>query len=206
MHARAKSSSDGNSRFAADEYIFGKRPNRFLASQAQRLRPGMRALCVADGEGPNSAWLASRRLEVTAFDFSAIGLGKARRLAQGAGVRVDYRLCAAEDWNWGEARYDVVVAIFVQFASPLLRTRRFFGMKQALESGGLLILQGYRPEQIEYGTGGPKRRENMYTEKLLLDSFADLEILQLASHDNLVHEGSGHSGMPALIDLVARRR
>ena len=92
------------------------------------------------------------------------------------------------------------------FASPPERQRMFEGMKCALKPGGILILQGYRPEQIEYGTGGPKRRENMYDEPLLRESFADLEILHFASHDDLIDEGPGHSGMSALIDMVARQR
>jgi hypothetical protein len=81
----------------------------------------------------------------------------------------------------------------------------FEGMIRALKPGGLLILQGYRPEQLKYATGGPKRVENLYTEPLLRESFAALEILHLASHDEVVDEGAGHKGMSALIDLVARR-
>jgi len=166
----------------------------------------MRALCVADGEGRNSVWLARQGLQVTAFDFSPVGIEKARRLAERSGVKVDYRLSGVDAWHWDAPPYDVVAAIFVQFASPPERQRMFDGMKQALKTGGLLILQGYRPEQIEYGTGGPKRRENMYTEALLRDSFGDLDILHLASHDDMVDEGPGHSGMSALINLVARHR
>jgi len=32
-----------------------------------------------------------------------------------------------------------------------------------------------------------------------------MEILQLSEHDEHVSEGTGHSGMSALIDLVARK-
>lgn len=195
-----------NRRYAAEEFVFGTRPNAFLAAQRDRLLPGMRALCVADGEGRNSAWLAKQGLVVTAFDFSPAGLAKARRLAERCGVQVDYRLSDVADWDWDAApQYDVVVGIFVQFASPPERQRMFEGMKRALSPGGILILQGYRPEQIEYATGGPKRRENMYDEALLRESFADLEILHLVAHDDLVDEGAGHSGMSALIDMVGRR-
>lgn len=195
-----------NGRFAAEDYVFGTAPNAFLAAQAPRLTPGMRALCIADGEGRNSVWLARQGLQVTAFDFSSVGIAKARKLAARSGVNVDYRLSGVDEWRWDAPPYDVVAAIFVQFASPPQRLRMFEGMKQALKAGGLLILQGYRPEQIEYGTGGPKRRENMYTEAMLRDHFGDLDILHLASHDEMVDEGPGHSGMSALIDLVARRR
>ena len=161
---------------------------------------------VADGEGRNSVWLAMQGMAVTAFDFSPVGLGKARRLAERSGVTVDYRRSDVNDWDWEAAQYDVVVGIFVQFASPPERQRMFAGMRRALKPGGILILQGYRPEQIEYGTGGPKRRENMYDEPLLRESFADLKILHFASHDDLIDEGPGHSGMSALIDMVARQR
>jgi len=195
-----------NGRFAAADYVFGTAPNAFLAARASLLTPGMRALCIADGEGRNSVWLARQGLQVTAFDFSPVGIAKARKLAERFGVKVDYRLSGVDAWRWDAQPYDVVAAIFVQFAPPPERQRMFAGMKQALKPGGLLILQGYRPEQIEYGTGGPKQRENMYTEALLRDSFDGLHILHLASHDDEVDEGPGHSGMSALIDLVARRR
>jgi SAM-dependent methyltransferase len=192
-------------RFSGAEYHFGTEPNAFLASQAGRLRPGMRALCVADGEGRNGAWLARRGLRVTSFDLSPVGVEKARRLAREAGVTLDARVADINRWDWDAARYDVVVAIFIQFASPAERAEIFAGMMRALAPGGLLLLQGYTPRQLEYKTGGPSVAENLYDQALLRASFAQLEILHLAEHDDVVREGKGHSGMSALIDLVARR-
>ena len=194
-----------NQRFSAEDYIFGKEPNAFLARQRERLKPGMSALCVSDGEGRNSVWLARQGLKVTAFDFSPVGVAKARALASEARVSVDHRQSDIFRWEWSAASYDVVAAIFIQFAAPEARARIFEGMRAALAPGGLLILQGYRPEQIAYGTGGPSQVENLYTEPLLRESFAGLEILHLASHDDTVDEGPAHRGMSALIDLVARR-
>jgi SAM-dependent methyltransferase len=195
-----------NARFSAEHYVFGTAPNAFLAAQAPRLKPGMRALCVADGEGRNSVWLAQQGLRVTAFDYSPTGLAKARKLAAQAGVTVDYHQADIRAWDWDAAQYDVVAAIFFQFLTPAERPPVFEGLKRALKPGGLLIVQGYLPEQIEYGTGGPKARENMYTEELLRRHFGDLEILHLAAHHDVVDEGPGHSGMSALIDLIARSR
>jgi SAM-dependent methyltransferase len=194
-----------NRRFSAEEYVFGTEPNAFLASQQPLLARGMRALCVADGEGRNSVWLAAQGLEVTAFDFSPVGLAKATKLAERSGAKVAYRLADVNKWDWDAAPYDVVIAIFVQFTPPAERARMFQGMVRALKPGGVLILQGYGPEQLRYGTGGPKQLENLYTEALLRQSFASLEILHLAAHEGEVHEGAGHNGMAALIDLVARK-
>ena len=125
--------------------------------------------------------------------------------ARTAGVQVDYRQSDIFCWDWSADRFDVVVAIFMQFMGAAARAEVFAGMREALAPGGLLILQGYRPEQLAYATGGPKELENLYTEPLLRESFRELEILHLAAHDDVVDEGPGHQGMSALIDLVARR-
>lgn len=194
-----------NARFAAADYVFGTEPNRFLASQAPRLKPGLRALCVADGEGRNSVGLAKMGLAVTAFDFSPFGLEKARRLAASKGLKVDYRHGDILDWDWKAAQYDVLAAIFIQFATPAQRAQIFRGFIDALAPGGLLLIEGYSPKQLQYGTGGPKQVENLYTEAMLREAFAPLEIIELREYDAEVQEGPGHSGMSALIDLVARK-
>ncbi|MEO6407156.1 MAG: class I SAM-dependent methyltransferase [Burkholderiaceae bacterium] len=194
-----------NGRFGGADYWFGTAPNAFLQAQRERLAPGMRALCIADGEGRNSVWLAEQGLAVTAFDFSPAGCEKSARLAAEHGVQVDVRVSDVDGWDWQPGRYDIVAAIFVQFATPDMRERLFDGIVRTLGPQGLLILQGYRPEQIAYGTGGPKQVEHLYTEALLREQFKSLEILHLASHDDAIEEGPGHSGMSALIDLVSRK-
>lgn len=191
-------------RYAAEGYLFGTAPSGFLTREARYLQNGS-ALAVADGEGRNSVFLAQQGLAVTAFDASVVAMQKASALAQENGVPVDFHVAKIEDWDWGGAQNDNVVAVFIQFAPPPLRDLIFAGLKRALVPGGVLMLHGYRPEQLAYGTGGPRQAENMYTEPLLRDAFSDMEILRLASYDIEVSEGRGHVGMSALIDLVARR-
>lgn len=194
-----------NARFAAEDYYFGIEPNRFLREHAALLPKSGRVLAVADGEGRNGVWLAERGLDVLSIDFSPVALAKARKLASERGVRLKTEEADLGTWVWPEASFDAVVAIFIQFAGPALRERIFAGMKRALKPGGLLLLQGYRPKQLEYKTGGPPIAENLYTEELLRSAFTDMEILDLRSHDDAIHEGRGHDGMSALIDLVARK-
>ncbi|HEY7610359.1 MAG TPA: methyltransferase domain-containing protein [Alphaproteobacteria bacterium] len=194
-----------NERFSAPGYLFGTAPNRFLASQKDRLQRGQRALSVADGEGRNGVWLAQQGLAVTSVDFSPVALAKARELAKRAGVLIETIEADLANWSWPAAAYDVVVAIFIQFAPPPMRAKIFAGMRTALKPGGLLILEGYRPKQIEYGTGGPPHAEHMYTRALLEAAFAGMEILHLAEYDAEIEEGSGHKGLSALIDCVVRK-
>ncbi|HEY4375272.1 MAG TPA: class I SAM-dependent methyltransferase [Burkholderiales bacterium] len=192
-------------RYQGDDYLFGTLPNAFLASQALRLSVGQKALSVADGEGRNSVWLARQGLQVSAFDVSSVGVEKARKLAAMQRVVVDYQICDVDAYAWPEAAFDVVAAIFVQFADPALRAFMFASMVKALKPGGLLLLQGYTPKQLEYKTGGPPQVEHLYTEAMLREAFAGTEFLELRAHESELAEGDHHVGVSALIDLVARK-
>jgi cyclopropane fatty-acyl-phospholipid synthase-like methyltransferase len=189
---------------AGDDYLFGTAPNKFLASQARRLQPGWTALSVADGEGRNSVFLAEEGLRVTAVEISPVGLHKAQRLAVSRHVEVDFVLADVLQWQ-APAPFDLVVAIFVQFVGPAERTVLFERIRSAVKPGGLLLMQGYTPQQVEYRTGGPSAVENLYTAELLRAEFAGWEILELREHEDVLAEGAGHKGRSALIDLVARR-
>ncbi|MDA8129820.1 MAG: methyltransferase domain-containing protein, partial [Betaproteobacteria bacterium] len=193
------SSNFWDERYATDDYIFGTAPNQFLESQAALVKPGMRALAVADGEGRNGVWLAERGAQVHAVDFSAAALDKARRLAAARGVTLTFEQADLLNWDWPEAAYDLVAAIFIQFAPPPERDRLITGIRRCLKPGGLLVLQGYTPKQVEFGTGGPPSAANMYTSELLRDWFGDWDILHLAEHESVIREGAHHHGMSALI-------
>jgi hypothetical protein len=132
-------------------------------------------------------------------------VAKARRLAAARGVEVDHRLADCDGFAWPQAAYEGIAAIFVQFADPLLRERLFAHMVQSLAPGGWLLLQGYTPKQLEYRTGGPPVASHLYTEVLLREAFAALDIVELRDYEAEVHEGTGHAGRSALIGMVARK-
>lgn len=205
MSAFEDARSFWDQRFAAPEYIFGTEPNRFLAAQAHRLASGMRVLDVACGEGRNAVWLARQGLRVTAFDISPLALAKARRLANEQGVEVDFREDSVDGWQWHAGAFHAVACIFIQFADPAQRERLFQGFFTTLVPGGLVLLQGYTPKQLEYRTGGPGQLSHLYTADLLRQAFAGFDILELREHEQRLAEGSKHVGLSALVDLVARK-
>lgn len=200
--ARAK----WNARFAGADFAFGTEPNTWLREHAGALPPGGRVLCVADGEGRNSVFLARQGHAVDAFDLSDVGVAKARRFAAAQGVQVDYAVADGDALAWPEAVYDGVVAIFVQFAAPPERARLFANMVRCLRPGGVLMLLGYTPKQLVYRTGGPGIDSHLYTEALLREAFAGMQIERLDEFDAELAEGSSHTGLSALIGLVARKR
>jgi 2-polyprenyl-3-methyl-5-hydroxy-6-metoxy-1,4-benzoquinol methylase len=196
-----------NTRFDKEEFIFGKEPNEYLVEQSSRyLKPGNSVLCVADGEGRNGVWLAKQGMLVTGFDVSDIALAKAKQFAKEEQVSVQYSLCDTDGFDWQANSYDAVIAIFIQFADPEMRTRIFQQVHQALKPGGIFILQGYTPKQLEYKTGGPSLIEHLYTEELIRDLSKEFEILDLRCYEKELSEGARHSGMSALLGLSARKR
>jgi len=196
-----------DARFDTDTYIFGTAPADFLVAQQDRLKAaaGQNALAIADGEGRNSVFMAECGLNVTAMDSSEKGLEKARKLASDRKADIDFQLADLKTWDWAENQWDIVVAIFIQFADPQFRSEIFSGLKRTVKPGGLILLHGYTPKQVEYGTGGPPTPEVMYTEDLLRDAFGDMQIETLKAYEKVIDEGPGHSGLSALIDLVARK-
>lgn len=195
-----------NERFDKAEFIFGKEPNEYLVEQTKHyLKPGNKVLCIADGEGRNGVWLAKQGLEVVGFDVSDIALAKAKKFAQENQVKIDYSLCDSDGFSWGANSYDAVIGIFIQFADPAMRARIFKQTYQALRPGGIFILLGYTPKQLEYKTGGPSLIEHLYTEDMIRDLAKDFQILDLHCYEKELSEGARHTGMSALLGLVAQK-
>jgi SAM-dependent methyltransferase len=159
-------------------------------------------LAVADGEGRNGVWLAGQGLDVLSLEFSPIAQQKARALAERQGVSLTFELADVHAWAYPENAFDVVVDIFTQFSDPEQRARKWDGMKRTLKPGGLLLLEGYTPKQLDYGTGGPKVLDQLYTRETLEAAFGRFAKLEILQQERLMSEGRGHSGMSAVIDLI----
>lgn len=190
-------------RFATPDYAFGKEPNDFLRS-CRGLLPGHgRALAVADGEGRNGVWLAEQGLEVVSLDFSPAAQNKALALAAERDVTVSFVRADVHAFDYPHAAFDLVVEIFAQFSPPVERAIKWRGMRRTLKSGGLLIIRGYTPKQLQYGTGGPKQVEKLYTRTILEREFGDFHDVKIIEEEREMREGASHAGMSAVIGLTA---
>jgi SAM-dependent methyltransferase len=190
-------------RYAAPEYIFGRAPNYFIAFCKPLLPASGKALAIADGEGRNGVWLALQGLETLSIDFSPTAQKKAAVLAQESGATLSFELADVHSWPYPAETYDVVAEIFTQFSDPGQRRAKWDGMKRALKSGGLLIIQGYTPKQLDYGTGGPKQLDHLYTRELLETEFAGWRDMRIVEEELEMHEGRAHSGKSAVINFTA---
>jgi|TARA_B100001079_G_scaffold53615_1_gene44635 cyclopropane fatty-acyl-phospholipid synthase-like methyltransferase len=195
---------DWDERYSIDEYLFGKEPAQALLRNEEHLVSGGTTLVIADGEGRNSVYLAKKGFKVTATDNSIVANRKAKSLAVIENVQVDYRLEDFFDINWSEKNYDNVIGICFQFVPHHLIDNVLMDLRSATKKGGTLLIHGYTPTQLKYGTGGPKDKSLMYTKNTFTNLFHESEIFKLEEYEAIINEGVGHSGLSAMIDFIAK--
>jgi len=192
-------------RYAGEDYAYGVAPNAFLAAQKTGLKRGMRALVPGDGEGRNGVWLAEQGLIVDTLDLSAAGVAKARALAAARGVTINATQADALNWIWPREKYDLVALIFLHLVAED-RRRIHAKALAALKPGGLIVLEAFRPEQIERQKqgvrGGPRDVELLYAKSDLEGDFASARILELAEAEVDLVEGALHVGRSAVLRAI----
>jgi len=202
-------------RYAASELVWSATPNQFVAAELAGLPPG-RALDLASGEGRNALWLADRGWDVTAVDFSLVGLDKGRALLErhpgGRDLHVDWVHADVLGYETGPVPYDLALVAYLQLVADERRTavRRAFG---ALRVGGTLFLVAHDSTNLTEGTGGPTDPAVLYTaEEVLGDLDGERFDVQRAERvERLVppadpihtHEGdAARTAYDALVRLV----
>ncbi len=191
-------------RYGKDMFHYGTEPNDFLRAHAADLPAGGQVLCIGEGEGRNAVFLAQQGFAVTAVDGSAVGLQKLQRLAAERGVAVTTVVADLSTHSLGDATWDAVVAIWVHLPSTL-RGRVHRAAVRALRPGGVFLLESYTPRQLAFGTGGPQQVDMLPTAAGLREELAGLDPVILHEIERDVHEGAGHAGMSAVVQVLARK-
>jgi SAM-dependent methyltransferase len=197
-----------DARYAEPALAYGDAPNDFLASVADRLPPRGRILCLAEGQGRNAVFLAERGHRVLAVDLSAVGLARARALAEARGVEIETAVADLDDYEPGEAAWDAVVSVFAHTAASV-RRRLHRRVVRALRPGGAFVLEAYTPEQTRRDTGGPSGPEAVditMTAAGLAEELAGLDVEILREVEREVVEGPYHRGAAAVVQMVAWKR
>lgn len=196
--------SKWNERYTQTEYVYGTQPNDFLVSVADQLPAGP-VLMLADGEGRNGVYLAGLGHEVLSVDQSEVGLAKAQRLAQQRGTTIQTQVADLRDFVIEPGAWAGIVAISCHLP-PEIRVPLHTAVVRGLRPGGLFILESYTPQQIGRGTGGPPTPELMNTLTSLRTELAGLEFLHAQELEREVVEGDFHTGLAAVVQLVARAK
>jgi 2-polyprenyl-3-methyl-5-hydroxy-6-metoxy-1,4-benzoquinol methylase len=190
-------------RYSQAEYIYGKEPNLFLKEMLNTVEPGT-LLLPGEGEGRNAVYAAGMGWQVDAFDSSMEAQKKAQKLAYDKNVKINYTLSDLKTFNYHANHYDAIGLIYIHMA-PQLRKEMHHKIIESLKPGGILILEAFSKEQLEYSSGGPKDKEMLFDIEDIKDDFSKLSIEILKKEVVELNEGMGHSGLGSVIRFVGRK-
>jgi SAM-dependent methyltransferase len=149
-------------RYRASETVWGAAPNRWVEQELTDLPPGS-ALDLACGEGRNAVWLAQRGWQVTAVDFSAVGLAKGTELARRAGVGQPIEWVHADVTRYTASRpVDLALLCYLQLPADARRAA-VRNAAAALAPGGTLLVVGHDSRNLTDGAGGPPDPAVLFT-------------------------------------------
>jgi len=191
-------------RYGTSSYFYGTEPNDFLRERHGAIAAGGSILSLGEGEGRNAVFLAERGYRVVAVDQSSKGLEKARRLASAKRVEIDTIVADLDAYQIEPQRWDGIVSIWCHLPSTL-RAAVHRQVVTGLRPGGAFLLEAYTPNQIGYGTGGPKSVDLLPTLVQLRQELAGLDFIHALEAERVVHEGAGHTGLSATVQVIARR-
>ena len=190
-------------RYAGEGHAFGTEPNDFLRQEAHRIPPG-RVLCIGEGEGRNSTYLAEQEYEVVGVDRSQVGMDKAQALAQERGVFVETVVSSIEDFDLTEEEWQGIVSIFFH-VSPELRKKVNRSVVLGLAPGGVLILEAFTPRQLELDTGGPPHLDSLVSLSTLEEELEGLDLVLAQEVEREIQEGRMHTGNCSVVQIVGVR-
>ncbi|MCB0760924.1 MAG: class I SAM-dependent methyltransferase [Flavobacteriales bacterium] len=196
-----------DSRYGAQEYAYGTRPNVFFETELRKLTPG-RLLLPAEGEGRNAVFAAELGWEVHAFDISDEGKNKALRLAEERGVTISYEVGSFEDLEASHLSYDAIGLIFAHFPPPLLLSyhQRCCSL---LNPEGTVILEGFSKDHLEMqkiypNVGGPQQADFLFSVEGIQQQFAALHTVLIEETETELDEGLYHRGRGKVVRFVGR--
>jgi len=155
-----------------------------------------RALDLGTGEGRHAVWLAALGWQVTAVDFSAVGIERARQGAAEVGVEVDWVVADVRGWEPEDGvTFDLVLVSYLMLGDDVLARARDW-----LAPGGALVIVGHALRNLAGGVGGPRDERLLHTEAGLRAASAGLQVEQLGEVIRHLPEGDAID-----LVLVARR-
>ena len=125
-------------------------------------------------------------------------------MAQRKGVNITTLCCDLAALDLKPNSLDLIAAIWMH-VEPELRATVFEQAMEALRPGGHLLIEAYRPQQLNFSSGGPARKELLIDAAQLQQELAALEPLILQEIERTISEGNAHQGRSAVVQFFGRR-
>lgn len=191
-----------NTRYKELEFAYGTEPNDFLKQNSNVLKPKSKTLCLAEGQGRNAIFLASQGHNVTAIDYSEEGIKKLQQLASENKLNIDTLCIDLNNYTIEENKWDTIICIFGHFPESIRKTV-FTQLYKGLKKGGVLLMEAYHKDQLNYNTGGPQSIELLYSIEDLSTDLNEFKNITFSKVIREIKEGKYHHGESAVIQVKA---
>lgn len=193
-----------NDRFSGDRYAYGKKENDFLRNYSHLLPKG-KVLSLAEGEGRNALFLAKLGYDVTAVDYSEVGLEKTEERAKDANVHIHTIQADLTNYDFGNEYWQGIVSIYFHIHKD---SRSIIHQKcaDALAPKGVFILESFSTDQLKFGTGGPKNSDLLFNLEEVMDELVGLDFKIARTIEREIIEGDYHTGLGSVIQIVAEKK
>ena len=194
--------SDWNARYAATYLVWGIEPNRFVVAELEGRTPQGRALDLACGEGRNAIWLAEQGWTVTAVDFSDVAIERARKLAAGRGVDVEWICANLASYEPPAGAFQLVLIAYLQLPEAEL-CGVLARAAAALAPASELLRIGHARRNLSEGVGGPRDPAVLWTPDGIAGALRALG-LSVERCEHVQRSVDTPDGPREAVDLLAR--
>jgi 2-polyprenyl-3-methyl-5-hydroxy-6-metoxy-1,4-benzoquinol methylase len=191
-----------NSKFSRDGFLYGLKPNTFIASKTKLLERNSQVLCLGEGEGRNAIFFANKGFDVTAIDASDIGLSKLQERAEENNTKIKTICMDLNEWDAGH-EYDVIIASYLHMYKAE-RNSLFEKVEESLKDNGYFIGEFFSTKQLDYSSGGPKDIDLLYTVDDFKNAFTSCE-KDIKEQVTILDEGKGHQGEACVIRVIVKK-
>ncbi|KAB7887634.1 SAM-dependent methyltransferase [Poseidonibacter ostreae] len=191
-----------NSKFSRDGFLYGLKPNTFLASKIKLLKRESKLLCLGEGEGRNAIFFAKRGFKVTALDASDIGLAKLEQRAKEENLDIKTLCLDLNHWE-SDKKYDVIVASYLHMYKDE-RVKLFEKIEESLNQDAYFIGEFFSTKQLNFNSGGPKDEDLLYTVDDFKKNFLYCD-KEISEQEVILDEGRGHQGDACVIRVVMQK-
>jgi len=192
-------------KYTTNEYLFGTEGNTFIQEHASIFPQSASIAAYAEGEGRNAVYLASKGYDVTAYDYSEVGLQKAKQLAKDNNVSIHTKLVDLEKDSLLKDYYDGAILVFghfsKQFQIPILNK-----VVDSIKPNGYFLLEVYEESQVDLDTGGPGDIEHLYNAEQMLHWAKKFHLKHFFTGEVERNEGFRHTGKCHVVQLIIQKK
>ena len=189
-----------NDRYGTDLFAYGTEPNDFLKECIEGLiennsKPSnqKRSLCICDGEGRNSIYLARKGYSCDSVDLSMKGMQKLNDWAikENLSDRIHTTVCDLHDYIIKENEYDIIVSSFAH-TSVHIRSNLHNNIHRYLKVGGYFVLEAYTENNLGRGVGGPQTIDTCMNASTITGELNNMNIIKSEDLERFCQEGIYH--------------